>query len=325
MSRTRVYRVAVDRRRRHRPGGRGRGAQGRRGGRGALRLRPRHGRLRPRGRPLPPRRRGPARRRPRGAARGRRHPARRRRHARRAAGRDRAGPAAQAALRARPLRQLQAGQLYPGVASPLADVKPDDIDLLVVRENTEGAYAGEGGPPPGQPGTRSPPRARSTPGSGSSAASASRFELGPRAGREHLTLVHKTNVLTSSPATSGSARSTRSPPSTRSRHSPTTTSTPPASTSSGPGPLRRDRHRQPVRRHPHRPRRRRRRRHRARRQRNLNPARTGPSMFEPVHGSAPDIAGTGKANPIAAILSAALMLDYPRRAARPPPRSRPGP
>ena len=43
---------------------------------------------------------------------------------------------------------------------------------------------------------------------------------------------------------------------------------------------------------------------------NLNPARTGPSMFEPVHGSAPDIAGQNKANPIAAILSAALMLEY---------------
>jgi 3-isopropylmalate dehydrogenase len=43
---------------------------------------------------------------------------------------------------------------------------------------------------------------------------------------------------------------------------------------------------------------------------NLNPARTGPSMFEPVHGSAPDIAGTGTANPIAAILSAAMMLDF---------------
>ena len=42
---------------------------------------------------------------------------------------------------------------------------------------------------------------------------------------------------------------------------------------------------------------------------NLNPARTGPSMFEPVHGSAPDIVGTGTANPTAAILSAALMLD----------------
>ena len=46
---------------------------------------------------------------------------------------------------------------------------------------------------------------------------------------------------------------------------------------------------------------------------NLNPARTGPSMFEPVHGSAPDIAGTGTADPRAAILSAALMLDSPRR------------
>ena len=43
---------------------------------------------------------------------------------------------------------------------------------------------------------------------------------------------------------------------------------------------------------------------------NLNPARTGPSMFEPVHGSAPDIVGTGMANPTAAILSAALMLDF---------------
>ena len=43
---------------------------------------------------------------------------------------------------------------------------------------------------------------------------------------------------------------------------------------------------------------------------NLNPARTGPSMFEPVHGSAPDIAGTNTADPRAAILSAALMLDF---------------
>ena len=43
---------------------------------------------------------------------------------------------------------------------------------------------------------------------------------------------------------------------------------------------------------------------------NLNPARTGPSMFEPVHGSAPDIAGQNKADPTAAILSAALMLDF---------------
>jgi 3-isopropylmalate dehydrogenase len=43
---------------------------------------------------------------------------------------------------------------------------------------------------------------------------------------------------------------------------------------------------------------------------NLNPGRTGPSMFEPVHGSAPDIAGQNKANPVAAILSAAMMLEF---------------
>jgi tartrate dehydrogenase/decarboxylase/D-malate dehydrogenase len=43
---------------------------------------------------------------------------------------------------------------------------------------------------------------------------------------------------------------------------------------------------------------------------NLNPAREYPSMFEPVHGSAPDIAGRGIANPIAQIWSGALMLDH---------------
>ena len=43
---------------------------------------------------------------------------------------------------------------------------------------------------------------------------------------------------------------------------------------------------------------------------NLNPARRFPSMFEPVHGSAPDIAGQGLANPIGAVGSAALMLDH---------------
>ncbi|HMB03948.1 MAG TPA: 3-isopropylmalate dehydrogenase [Isosphaeraceae bacterium] len=51
---------------------------------------------------------------------------------------------------------------------------------------------------------------------------------------------------------------------------------------------------------------------------NLNPERTAPSMFEPVHGSAPDIAGRGVANPIAAILSVAMLLDHleaPRAAA----------
>ncbi|MEV5599185.1 tartrate dehydrogenase [Streptomyces sp. NPDC052496] len=43
---------------------------------------------------------------------------------------------------------------------------------------------------------------------------------------------------------------------------------------------------------------------------NLNPEREFPSMFEPVHGSAPDIAGRGIANPLGAIWSAAMMLDH---------------
>jgi len=43
---------------------------------------------------------------------------------------------------------------------------------------------------------------------------------------------------------------------------------------------------------------------------NINPNRGQPSMFEPVHGSAPDIAGQGIANPIAQIWSGAMMLDH---------------
>jgi tartrate dehydrogenase/decarboxylase/D-malate dehydrogenase len=43
---------------------------------------------------------------------------------------------------------------------------------------------------------------------------------------------------------------------------------------------------------------------------NLNPAKTWPSMFEPVHGSAPDIAGKGIANPMATILAGAMMIDF---------------
>lgn len=43
---------------------------------------------------------------------------------------------------------------------------------------------------------------------------------------------------------------------------------------------------------------------------NINPDRTAPSMFEPVHGSAPDIAGKGIANPVAAVWTAAMMLEH---------------
>jgi len=47
---------------------------------------------------------------------------------------------------------------------------------------------------------------------------------------------------------------------------------------------------------------------------NINPERTSPSMFEPVHGSAPDIAGKGIADPTAAILSVAMLLEHIGRA-----------
>ena len=65
---------------------------------------------------------------------------------------------------------------------------------------------------------------------------------------------------------------------------------------------------------------------------NINPDRTAPSMFEPVHGSAPDIAGQQKADPTAAILSTALLLEHlglddaARAGSRTPwsPTSRPG-
>jgi 3-isopropylmalate dehydrogenase len=43
---------------------------------------------------------------------------------------------------------------------------------------------------------------------------------------------------------------------------------------------------------------------------NINPERTAPSMFEPVHGSAPDIAGQGKADPTATILSVSMLLEH---------------
>ena len=43
---------------------------------------------------------------------------------------------------------------------------------------------------------------------------------------------------------------------------------------------------------------------------NINPDRTTPSLFEPVHGSAPDIAGKGIANPIASVWAASMMLEF---------------
>ena len=77
-----------------------------------------------------------------------------------------------------------------------------------------------------------------------------------------------------------------------------------------PGPVRRCRSLQPVRRHPLRPRSACAGTTGIAPSGNINPERRFPSLFEPVHGSAPDIAGKGVANPIGQIWSAAMMLDH---------------
>ncbi len=188
---------------------------------------------------------------------------------------------------------------------------PDrSIDMVVIRENTEGPYAGEGGAL-----RKGTPHEVATQGSVNTRMGVERcvryaFDLAESRERKHLTLVHKTNVLTFAgdlwERTFNEVAAEHPDVATAYNHvdaaciyfvqSPEqydvvvtdnlfgdiltdlggAVSGGIGFASSG----------------------------------NLNPARTGPSMFEPVHGSAPDIAGQNKANPVAAILSAALMLDH---------------
>jgi 3-isopropylmalate dehydrogenase len=184
------------------------------------------------------------------------------------------------------------------------------IDFIVIRENTEGTYAGEGGFL-----RKGTPHEVATQGSVNTRMGVERcvryaFELAQSRPRKHLTLVHKTNVLTFAgdlwQRTFDIVKAEYPDVQTAYNHvdaaciyfvqSPEqydvivtdnlfgdiltdlggAVSGGIGFASSG----------------------------------NLNPDRTGPSMFEPVHGSAPDIAGQNKANPIAAILSAAMMLEF---------------
>jgi 3-isopropylmalate dehydrogenase len=184
------------------------------------------------------------------------------------------------------------------------------VDMVVIRENTEGSYSGEGGVL--RPGT---PHEVATQGSVNTRMGVERcvryaFELAQQRDRHHLTLVHKTNVLTYA----GDLWQ-RAFDEVGAEHADVETAYNHVDAaciyfvedpgrydvivtdnlfgdiltdlggaiSGGIG---------------------------GAASANLNPARTGPSMFEPVHGSAPDIAGTGRANPVAAIRSAAMMLDF---------------
>jgi len=214
---------------------------------------------------------------------------------------------------------LRPVRLYPGVATPLAGVRPESLDMLVVREGTEGPYAGAGGVL--RKGTPAEVATEESLNTAYGTARVARFAFERAAGRarKKLTLVHKTNVLTH--AGDLWSRTVDS----LAKEFPAVTvdychvdaasmffvSQPQrfdvvltdnlfgdiltdlgAAVAGGIGLAASG---------------------------NINPERLSPSMFEPVHGSAPDIAGRHQADPTAAILSGALLLDHmnlPGEAAR---------
>jgi 3-isopropylmalate dehydrogenase len=203
---------------------------------------------------------------------------------------------------------LRPAKLYPGVRSPLASQA--EIDMVIVREGTEGPYAGNGGLL-----RKDTPHEIATEVSVNTAYGIDRvvrdaFARAAARPRKHLTLVHKTNVLTH--AGSLWSRiveevSLQYPDVTVAyQHVDATTIhlvTSPerfdvivtdnlfgdiitdlaAAISGGIGLAASG---------------------------NLDVTRRNPSMFEPVHGSAPDISGRGLADPTAAVLSVALLLDH---------------
>ncbi|MGE5291941.1 MAG: 3-isopropylmalate dehydrogenase [Micromonosporaceae bacterium] len=205
---------------------------------------------------------------------------------------------------------LRPVRLYPGVATPLAGVRPEALDMLVVREGTEGPYAGAGGVMrKGTPAEVATQESLNT-AFGTARVARYAFERAVARPRKRLTLVHKTNVLTY--AGDLWSRTVDA----LAKEFPTVAVdychvdaasmffvTAPerfdvvvtdnlfgdiltdlgAAIAGGIGLAASG---------------------------NINPERTAPSMFEPVHGSAPDIAGKHQADPTAAILSAAMLLDH---------------
>jgi 3-isopropylmalate dehydrogenase len=214
---------------------------------------------------------------------------------------------------------LRPSRLWPGTSSPLAGVKPGEIDLVVVREGTEGLYAGAGGNlhrgTPAEVATEESLNTRY----GVERVIRDAFARAGRRERAKVTLVHKTNVLTHAgdlwSRTFAAVAAEHPAVDTEYQHVDAAAMflvTQPqrydvvvtdnlfgdiltdiaAAVTGGIGLAASG---------------------------NINPTRQFPSMFEPVHGSAPDIAGKGVADPVAAVLSVALLLDhlgYPREAAR---------
>ena len=204
---------------------------------------------------------------------------------------------------------LRPVKLYPGVVGPLAGKSPADIDFVVCREGTEGPYVGAGGVL-----RKGTPQEVAVEESLNTAFGVERivrdaFERASKR-RKHVTLVHKTNVLVNA----GSLwkrtfdRVSREYPDIAVDYQHVDAAsmffiTNPerfdvvvtdnlfgdiltdigAAIVGGIGLAASG---------------------------NIDPSRSNPSMFEPVHGSAPDIAGQGKADPTATIMSLAMLLDH---------------
>jgi 3-isopropylmalate dehydrogenase len=212
---------------------------------------------------------------------------------------------------------LRPAKLYPGVTGPLAGEPP--IDFVVIREGTEGPYAGNGGVL-----RKGTPHEIATEVSVNTAFGVERvvrdaFARAQGRPRRHLTLVHKNNVLTNAGdlwfRTVNRVAEEYPEVTVAYNHVDATTIylvTDPgrydvivtdnlfgdiitdlaAAIAGGIGLAASG---------------------------NLDVSHTNPSMFEPVHGSAPDIAGQGKADPTAAVLSVSMLLEHvgqPEAAAR---------
>jgi 3-isopropylmalate dehydrogenase len=205
---------------------------------------------------------------------------------------------------------LRPSRLWPGTTSPLAAVKPGEIDLVVVREGTEGLYAGAGGGMhKGSPAEIATEESLNT-RHGVERVIRDAFERAGRRERRKVTLVHKTNVLTHAGGlwarTFAEVAAEYPHIGTEYQHVDAAAMflvTQPqrydvivtdnlfgdiltdiaAAVTGGIGLAASG---------------------------SINPERRYPSMFEPVHGSAPDIAGKGIADPVAAVLSISLLLDH---------------
>ena len=200
-------------------------------------------------------------------------------------------------------------KLYPGVVSPIRDLTPESCDFVVIRENTEGLYAGTGGTM--RSGTAQEIATQESINTRFGVERVLRYAFdAARARKGRLTLIHKANVLVHAGGlwTRTFAELGEQYPDVERDYVHVDAAclyfvTQPerfdvvvtenlfgdiltdlgAAMQGGMGLAASG---------------------------NIDPTRTGPSMFEPVHGSAPDIVGTGRADPVAAVMSLGMLLTF---------------